>query len=396
MMPLRKTILAGAALAGLAVSPAAAADLDFAMGKALFDRLWTSAPAVTDATDGLGPLFNARSCATCHPGGGRGGFEEDAGGHITGTGLVLHLGSASGDGDPVYGRQVQNLAVQGLTIEGRLQRAASGGVTLRDAGYGPLHPDTHTSGRLAPDLHGLGLLERVPESAVEALADPDDRDGDGISGRVNRAYAADGSPALGRFGWKAGKASVTTQSAAALNLDIGLSNPVYPHHHGDCTAAQTDCLSAPHGASPRFENLEVSGEMLRLIAAYVDGLPPRPRSSDAESLALFEETGCGTCHRPELPLDDGGRVSAYTDLLLHDMGEELADGLGDHEASGREWRTAPLWGLGHANRFLHDGRARTLAEAVAAHGGEAAAARDAFAALPEPERARLLSFLSGL
>lgn len=386
-----------AALAWLAVPPAAAADLEFAVGKALFDRIWTTAPASTDATDGLGPLFNARSCATCHPGAGRAGFSETADGGIDGPGLVLHLGSPDGAADPAYGRQVQIFAVQGLAVEGRLQRMASGAVRLADGRFGPLAPQTGQSGRLAPDLHGLGLLERVPAEAIRAWEDPDDRDGDGISGRANLVYGADGAPKLGRFGWKAGKPSLRLQSAAAMNLDIGLSNPDYPDSYGDCVAAQAECRAAPHGASPRFANLEVDGRMLDMVTAFVAGLPPRAEPKpDAAGAAAFAAAGCAACHRPELPLAGGGRVVAYTDLLLHDMGPALADGIGDGAASGREWRTPPLWGLRHAGRFLHDGRARDLAEAIAAHDGEAAAARAAFQALPEHQRQRLLAFLSSL
>lgn len=369
-----------------------AGDLNHALGKALFDRLWTSAPASTDATDGLGPLFNARSCATCHPQGSRGQFGEGDQGHITGTGLVIRFGNGEGAPDPTYGVQLQTLAVQGLHAEGHMVRKPNGGVVAEGLTYGELDPATRMSGRLAPDLHGLGALQQISESEILAWADEDDADGDGISGRANYAYNAAGERVLSRYGWKAGKATVQTQSAAAMNGDIGLSNPVYPRHFGDCTDIQSDCMNAPHGGSPRFENLEIDSKMLRLIVSFVTNFAPRTGVVDTDGAKLFEQIGCAACHRP---LFEGG-TKPYTDLLLHDMGDDLADGIGDERATGREWRTAPLWGLSNVSRFLHDGRAKSIHEAIAFHGGEAVAARTAFEVLPAQDRERLLTFLSNL
>lgn len=378
------------------------AGLDVAMGEALFERLWTSAPASTQATDGLGPLFNARACSTCHPDGGRGVFRESTQerlkGRITGTGLVLRLGDARGRPDPVYGYQIQSQGLPGVPAEGGLLRRTDGAVTLHAAGYGPLAETTRSGGRLAPSLRGVGALARVPVEALQALADPDDADGDGLSGRLNYGHDADGWRVPGRFGWKAEHVSLRQQSAVALRNDLGLSNPYFPAHGGDCSAGQSACQAAPHGGSPAFDDLEVDGQMLDLIVAYVAALPPppSPSMSDPAGLALFEQSGCAGCHRPTLPTSSGPPIAPYTDLLLHDMGERLADGIGAGEADGREWRTAPLWGLGSVSRYLHDGRATNLRQAIALHGGEAAAARAAFAALPASEQARLLAFLSAL
>ena len=289
-----------------------AAELDFALGKALFDRLWTSSPASTDATDGLGPLFNARSCATCHAGGGRGAFQEDENGRITGTGLVLRIGNHRGEGDPVYGIQLQTQAVQGLRAEGTLVRTPTGHVRPQALSQGELHKDSRTEGRLAPALHGLGLLGDVPEEAILAWADPADRDGDGISGRANYDDDGGGQRTIGRYGWKAGEATIKTQSAAAAHTDLGLSNPLHPAPYGDCTPAQQDCRSAPHGNSPRFDDLEIDGTMLDMIVAYVSALPPPEAEADEGGLALFQATGCAACHRPNLPTGDGGTIRAYT------------------------------------------------------------------------------------
>ena len=390
-------ILHAAALAlALSSGIAHAADLDHALGKALFDRIWTSAPAVTKATDGLGPLFNARSCATCHPKGARGKFGEDENGRITGTGLVVRIGDETGAPDPVYGEQLQILAVQGLKEEGYMVRAKDGSINVDGLNYGPLSKPSHMAGRLAPDLRGLGLLQRIPNADILALSDENDANGDGISGRANYTYNAAGETVLSRFGWKAGKADIQMQTAAALNDDIGLSNPIYTKHEGDCTEHQPLCLSAPHGGDPAFENLEIDTQMLDLIVSFVTNLKAPKAHKDETGLKLFTETGCAACHVPSYTLPNGRHFAPYTDLLLHDMGDALADGIGDGEATGREWRTPPLWGLRSASRFLHDGRAKNISEAINLHGGEATKVRDKYRALSPTDQERLAAFVSNL
>lgn len=370
--------------------------LDHALGKALFDRIWTSAPAVTKATDGLGPLFNARSCAACHPGNGRGTFGEDENRRITGTGLLLRVGDETGTPDPVYGEQLQTLAVQGLKAEGYVVRTEGGSLKAEGLNYGKPAPTTRMSGRLAPDLRGLGLLQQIPDQVILAMADEDDANQDGISGRANYSYNAEGETVLSRFGWKAGKSTIAMQSAAALNNDIGLSNPIYGKHEGDCTEHQPLCLSAPHGGDPSFEYLEIDTQMLDLIVSFVTNLKPPKPHKDAQGLALFTDTGCAACHVPSYTLENGRKIAPFTNLLLHDMGDALADGIGDAEATGREWRTPPLWGLKRAERFLHDGRATTLREAIEFHGGEAQRARAAFRTLAAEDQDKLIRFLSNL
>jgi CxxC motif-containing protein (DUF1111 family) len=287
---------------------------------------------------------------------------------------------------------------------------------IADPAYGPLHPEVMLSPRVAPPMIGLGLLEAVAAEDILAAADPDDADRDGISGRPNRVWdLASGQVRLGRFGWKAGEPSIAQQSGLAMAGDIGIGNPTAPAPFGDCTAAEAACRAAPDGNSPQYDELEAPQEVMDQIVFYSRHLavPARRAVNDPAVLAgkrLFYEAGCTGCHRPKLATRRDWEVAElagqliwpYTDLLLHDMGEGLADGRPEGVASGREWRTAPLWGIGLTaevsghTQFLHDGRARSLTEAILWHGGEAQAARDAFAALPAAERAALLAFLGSL
>lgn len=423
--------------------------LDFQLGRALFERPWVAAPASTDSADGLGPLYNARSCSGCHPRNGR-GLAPGQDGRAP-VALVLHLSVPPPWGErapqrttdpqarrtdplpePTYGAQFQPLALPGQIAEGwvevhygtiEIQLAAGELVRLqaptyqpRGLSYGPMAPETLTSPRLAPHLIGLGLLEAVPENAILALADPEDADGDGISGRPNRIWdTARGQAVLGRFGWKAGEASVDAQIQSAFAHDLGIATPRHPDGAGDCTERQPQCLIAPHGNSPRHAGAEAGPEVVALVAHYTRNLavpvrrdPPAPAVLDGE--ATFHRIGCAACHRPELPVPDQaeggagnqGRIRPYTDLLLHDMGTGLADGRPEGDADGQEWRTPPLSGIGllpgvsGPAAYLHDGRAKSLLEAILWHDGEARASRDAMVALPSSGRANLLRFLESL
>lgn len=392
----------------LIATPVAAMDgMEQHLGAALFDKLWVPAPASTRASDGLGPLYNARSCASCHSRAGRGRMPAHPGDPA--PALVLRLGAAEdGRADPLYGRQIQDRAIQGHQPEARLAlRWTQAVATLFDAApvtlrrpwpelallHGPLAPDTAPSLRLAPPLAGRGGLETVPEAAILARQDPEDRDGDGISGRANRV---DGQ--IGRFGHKAAFPGLIDFTATAFATDIGIGSPLRPGGAGDC--ALPACLAAPAGGSPAQDGEEIGSEGIALVTAYLRGLAV-PRAAGGEGAMIFAASGCSACHVPALP-GPAGAVPAYTDLLLHDMGEGLSDGLAEGAASGNEWRTAPLIGLrstqpaGGGGSFLHDGRAADLTQAILWHGGEAAAARDRFAALPAADRAALLRFLDGL
>lgn len=421
--------------------------LDFKLGEALFQRLWVTAPTRTKAADGLGPLFNSRACSGCHIRNGRGHPVDENDSEAGATSMLLRLsippqttaqlrdhldGKLATLPDPVYGGQFQDFSIPGIQAEGRVKVTytttdilLTGGetVTLRnptyemtDLAYGPLHPDIMVSPRLAPPMIGLGLLEAIPDSTLITASDPQDKDGDGISGRLNQVWdIANSKMAIGRFGWKAGMPTLDQQNQNAFQFDIGLSTPLYPNASGDCTTTQTDCINAPDGNDEEFEGLEVHSVMTDLVLYYARNIAPpaRPNANDADVLAgekIFDTIGCASCHtqhyelpeRADMPEQSGQVIWPYTDLLLHDMGDGLADHRPEAQASGTEWRTPPLWGIGRAQeidpraRFLHDGRARTILEAILWHGGEAENAREAVTKLPPSERSQLLAFLKSL
>ena len=418
---------------------------DFKLGNALFRKLWVSSPASTEASDGLGPLFNARGCQNCHLKDGRGHPpltpDDDA------TSMFLRIsappvtdddrallaeGAAAVIGDPTYGTQLQDKAVPGVPAEGRmvityadLPVTLGDGtvVTLRDPGYsvadlayGPMADGAMLSPRVTPQMIGLGLLEQIPAEDILAHADPDDVDGDGISGKPNMVLDPEsGSVMLGRFGWKAGAPSIRVQSANAFAGDIGISTPLVNLPHGDCTANEAACMDAPTGEQARLGVSEAPDPVLDLVTFYSQnlGVPQRRDVDDPQVLRgkqAFYEAGCISCHTPKFVTSRDAPTEAhqfqliwpYSDLLLHDMGEGLADHRPEGDADGYEWRTPPLWGIGLTETvsghtlFLHDGRARNLTEAILWHGGEAQASRDSFANLPQSTRDDLLAFLESL
>jgi CxxC motif-containing protein (DUF1111 family) len=399
----------------------------FFRGKAVFRDTWVTAPSSTRTRDGLGPLFHARSCFACHVRDGRGrppiGDEP-----LVSMLFRLSVPGAGEHGEPlpepVYGGQLQPFALPGLDADGDVRIeyqdvAGSYGdgtpYTLRrpvytasDMRHGAMREDVLLSPRVAPSMIGLGLLEAVPEAELLALADPDDADGDGISGRPNYVWDVERElAALGRFGWKANQPSLRQQTAGAFNGDIGITSRLFPVD--DCTSTQAACAGAVSGGEP-----ELIDTFLDDVTFYGRTLavPGRRDWDDPEVLAgkaVFEELGCAACHTPVLSTGASDlaalaeqTIRPYTDLLLHDMGEDLADGRPDFQASGSEWRTPPLWGIGllatiNEHTFLlHDGRARDLAEAILWHGGEAEPARELFRTLPASERARLIAFLESL
>ncbi|MDB6177168.1 thiol oxidoreductase [Paracoccus sp. Z330] len=426
-------------------------ELDFKVGNGLFRKLWVSSPSSTLASDGLGPLYNSRGCQNCHLKDGRGhppDRDDEQGGSMflrlsvpananaPRTVIEDYLAGVGNPAvptrpDPVYGGQLQDLAVAGIPAEGQMDISyqeipvtLSGGETaslrapsyaISNAGYGDMRDDLMISPRVAPPMIGLGLLEAIPTADILASADPDDADGDGISGRAQITWSArHDQPMLGRFGWKAGMPTIEEQSAAAFSGDIGISTPLHPSPAGDCTDAQTACVNAPHGAGD-IRGDEIDAEGLDLVTFYSRnlGVPARRDVDDPQVLRgkqVFYESGCVDCHRPKYvtarlearPEQSFQLIWPYSDLLLHDMGEGLADDRPEILATGREWRTAPLWGLGMTEQvnghtmLLHDGRARSVLEAILWHGGEARASRDAVVNMPPQNRADLLRFLDSL
>lgn len=415
----------------------------FSVGNGLFRRTWVTAPSSTQSADGLGPLFNARGCQDCHLKDGRGHPPAHEADGAVSMFLRLSVPPVTPDEkraiadatqrvipEPTYGGQLQDIAIPGHRREGRMvidytdvPVSLAGGevVTLRkpayrvaDLGYGPMRSDAMLSPRVASPMIGLGLLEAISDADILAHADEDDRDGDGISGRANRVWSklANGV-ALGRFGWKAGQATIAEQSADAAAGDIGLSNPLAPHAAGDCAPAQTACRAALDGNDE--DGFEAGAEVMDLIVFYSKNLavPMRRKAGDATVLRgkqLVYESGCILCHTPKFATRKDYPIAAlggelifpYSDLLLHDMGEGLADHRPEGLAGGSEWRTAPLWGLGYTKTvnghtfLLHDGRARDIVEAILWHGGEAQKARDAFAVLTKADRDAVVAFLNSL
>lgn len=383
----------------LAMAATTAADpLDTAMGKALFARNWVAAPASTDASDGLGPLFNARSCNACHAGGGPASFETGSGGLKT-RGLVVRSGDSDGSPHPQLGAQLQTMALPGLTAEASVAARLRGEDLVVETRLQAPDEAIVLETRIASSLRGRGAIDRIDEAAILALADPSDQDGDGLSGRANMIAEGGGRLVPGRFGSKATGASLLQQTATAAALDLGLSSPLVPRPHGDCTPNQADCLAHATGRSAITQNEEISADMVRLIAAYVAALEARQPDMAGSGFALFRDSGCSGCHVPQLPDRQGMPVAIFSDLLLHDMGDATSSALRDGSALPGEWRTAPLIDLDArqgTRRYLHDGKAATIADAILTHGGEAAPARDRFRQLDGRERQLLLDFLAQL
>lgn len=396
-------------------------------GRALLQQVWQIAPGKDARHDGLGPLFNAASCQGCHSPANRRQVSESAGDRLF-SALVRVSVRENGRilPHPAYGAQLNELGIIGVPAEARTQvlymehsvnlddgtpvSVREPELVFHDPHYGALDRRVLTSLRASSPIMGMGLLEWVPEEVLLEYADPDDKNGDLVAGRLNRIVVDErsGKQVIGRFGWKANSPDLRTQIATALLEDMGLTSSVFPQPV--CTQAQSECLQAASGGEP-----EVSAEMLDDLTFFLTWLaPPARRNADdpetRQGEALFRSTGCAACHRETLTTGENEQHPAlsriefhpYTDLLLHDLGAGLADARPDHEASGGDWRTPPLWGLGLAQvasptaRFLHDGRARTLTEAILWHGGEAQRSRDRFRAMNASDRSALLRFLESL
>ncbi|MGN6106616.1 MAG: di-heme oxidoreductase family protein [Kofleriaceae bacterium] len=404
-------------LAGLSGAPRTR----YLAGQTMFEIDWLVAPAGSTDQDGLGPTYNSTSCQACHFRNGRGAPPLVDGGALVSA--LLRVGTADGAPDPRYGDQIQPRAIPGVPAEGevRLRYETVTGAFDDGTPYELVRPRIELSLALGdPDVGpfamsvrtasatiGQGLLEAIPADAIVARADPDDLDGDGISGRARWIDAPTGA-VLGRFGWKAGQPTVEAQNAAALIGDLGLTTALHPDEN--CPPAQLACRAAPTGGSPELDATRVAA-----LRAFVLGTTvPARRDVDALPVRrgkwLFHDLGCARCHVPrwqtaashDFPGLANQVIWPYTDLLLHDLGDDLADNRAEGTASGREWRTPPLWGLGLIpvvsghHRLLHDGRARGPIEAILWHGGEAAPSAARFRALSSADRAALEAFLMSL
>ena len=405
----------------------------FLVGQRLFGVVWEPTPGLQPTLEGLGPLFNRTACRECHEGNGRGQPPEYVGAETKSILVRISVEGADAHGGPKhvpnYGDQIQDRAVDGVAPEAKViinyeeipGKFADGTpyslrqptVSLENPAYGELPPDTMMSARVSSPVIGLGLLQAVPESTLRALADPDDENGDGISGRVNMVWDAEAKKmAPGRFGWKSNVPTVRHQAAGAALGDMGITSPVFTENL--CEAVQKDCQAAARKAADMGVQPEFIENLFDSIALYIQLLAvPKQRNATDSAVqrgeTWFRSIGCSGCHMPTLitaedamdPLA-GQQIHPFTDLLLHDLGEGLSDYRPDFDATGYEWRTQPLWGIGHTHDvshfdlYLHDGRARSLSEAILWHGGEAEGPREAFRNLPAEQRSELLAFLGSL
>ncbi|MGC1306116.1 MAG: di-heme oxidoredictase family protein [Phormidesmis sp.] len=382
------------------------------VGDATFDAVFVTAPA--EIHPGLGPKFNSNSCGGCHIKNGRG--MPQLGQALVRTSLPAGSGLpvVKTEGvvpDPVIGTQLQDSAVFGEQPEAKVALAwvETNGTYPDGEGYGlrspqitltaidknqPISKGILTSLRIPPPVFGVGLLEAIPAETLEEIADPKDQNKDGISGRTNRVWNFETEQMeIGRFGLKANSANLLSQTATAYAHDMGIANPLLPNDDG---TQEID-----------LKTVEASAFYTQTLA-----VPARTQLDDPvvqRGEKLFADANCAACHISSIKTGPATvkvltnqTIQPYTDLLLHDMGESLADNRPDFEATGQEWRTTPLWGLGLTQTilpyagYLHDGRARTVEEAILWHGGEAEGAKQAFMKLEKTGRQAMLKFLNSL
>lgn len=405
--------------------------LQFTTGNSFFNQSWVTAIASTTGRDGLGPLFNETACSGCHFKDGRGRSPQP--GENFGHGMLLRLSipgtNAHGGplGTPLYGGQLSPGAILGINAEGTIDityveevGTYGDGTTyslrkptysIKNLAYGPMDPAVMISPRVANQMVGMGLLDAIEVSAIQAYIDEQDVDGDGISGKANYVHDVENNTtSLGRFGWKAGQPTVRQQVAGAFVGDIGITSSLFPDENH--TNLQTDCLVPPNGNNAN--GYELDDQALDRVELYTSTLavPGRRDWTSEEVLKgkeLFFQAGCQKCHVQKFVTGtskfdalSNQTIYPYTDLLLHDMGAGLADNRPEYLADGQEWRTAPLWGIGLIEtvnghtEFLHDGRARNLAEAILWHGGEGEQSKEAFRMMSAEERSQLLAFVKSL
>lgn len=399
----------------------------FGVGNSLFRQNWVTAPASTTARDGLGPFFNARSCSTCHVDDGRGRVPNFNG--EVGHGLLLRLSvpgfSSTGANipEPTYGGQLQDLSILSATTEagfnvayteipviytdGSTASLRNPTYTFTNLAYGEMVSNVQISPRVGPQMIGLGLLDAIPESTLLSFADEYDTNNDGISGKANYVWNIETqSHTIGKYGWKANQPTIKQQVAGAFIGDLGITSSLFPNN--DCPTG-VNCDDFINGGEPEIPDVNLDRVVIYSSALAV---PARRNHDDKNILRgkqLFIDANCTACHIPKIQTGSheiaavaNQTIRPYTDLLLHDMGDGLADNTPDFNANGNEWRTPPLWGIGlietvngHTN-LLHDGRARNVEEAILWHGGEAENSKLAFTRLNAEERILLIDFINSL
>lgn len=398
----------------------------FILGRSFFKIPWVEAPSATTARDGLGPLFNANTCNSCHPNNGRGNLYNKtnqinraliAKVSIKSDGSKLHKELERVDGlvpEPTYGGQISINGIHGVDFEakphieyeeikvtfpdGEVDTIYKPEYSLKELGYGKLHKDAILTFRLAPTLNGLGLIEEISNEDILKNVDEFDKDGDGISGKANYVYSPITKKIeLGKYSWKASTTTIKHQSAAAASNDMGLTTSIFQEE--TCTDSQTACIKAPKAR----EAIDITDLRLDAIDFYIKKrktYSAKKTEQYKEGLEIFKSIGCAKCHIDSFTTKSGTKITPFTDMLLHDMGEGLADGRSEFLATGSEWRTAPLWGLAlHEKinkkkpRLLHDGRAKDFQEAILWHGGESLRVKENYMNLEKEKREKLLKFL---
>jgi CxxC motif-containing protein (DUF1111 family) len=386
----------------------------FILGKSFFHIPWVEAPSATTARDGLGPLFSSNTCVSCHPKNGKGAVYNKEGklARSLVTRLSIQSDKKTKSGfmpEPTYGGQLSINAIHGVKYEGKPTRTYThktiileGGekvilnkpiCSIMDLQYGPLSKKVIISQRVPPPLIGLGLLQQLKDEQILANEDIDDKIKDGISGKANRVL----NNKLGRYNWKANAPTVKYQVAAAMHNDMGLTTPIFPNEN--CTKVQKECLDSPKGR----DEYDIPMKRLDAITFYLKHLKTPKTKENKSGLKIFKQLSCASCHIPTFKLDDGKIIHPFSDLLLHDMGKDLADGRVEFQATGSEFKTPPLWGISiYKNilkdrvNFLHDGRAKTLQEAILWHSGEAENSKNNFIKLAPNKRKILIDFLERL
>ncbi|TAF43219.1 MAG: thiol oxidoreductase [Sphingobacteriales bacterium] len=402
---------------------------DFVVGNSFFRNNWVTAPASTTARDGLGVMLNAQSCGGCHSKDGRAAPPESPTAPLNGLLFRLSVPGTSPNGspnpEPVYGGQLNNRAILGVTPEGYVSttyteetvnypdgetcKLRKPTYTFTNLGYGIMQADFMFSPRIANQVMGLGLLEAIPEATILAFADENDADKNGISGRPNKVYSVVSKKTeLGRFGWKANQPTIMQQTAGAFKGDIGITSSLFPDEN--LTPAQAALYpNLPNGGTPEIEDVNLNRVVFYMRTLAVPGRRNTNDASVIKGKQLFTQVNCVGCHKAKIetgfdiiPQLSKQVIRPYTDLLLHDMGTALADNRPDFLATGTEWRTPPLWGLGLVKTvnghttLLHDGRARNVEEAILWHGGEAEKSKQAFKQLNKAERLSLIKFTQSL